>query len=104
MVRSLRSVWQAINHNYPVKGYFWWTLVDNFEWSEGYDPRFRFGLYACDPVTQVRTRHPSADLYSEICAANALTADMAWRYLPDHADELFPGVAVQQEVELPKKS
>lgn len=100
LVRSLLSVWQAINHNYPVKGYFVWTLTDNFEWSEGYDPRFRFGLYAHDPETQERTRRRSAELYGEISAANALTADMVRQYVPDHADALFPGVEVQTEVHL----
>jgi len=104
LVRALRSVWQAINFNYPVKGYFFWTLVDNFEWSEGYDPRFRFGLFGCDPETQARTRRPSADLYGEICAANALTADMVRRYVPDHAEELFPGVDVLPEVTLPPRA
>lgn len=103
MVRSLRSVWQAINFNYPVKGYFYWTLVDNFEWAEGYDPRFRFGLYGCDYETQARTRKRSAELYGEICAANALTADMVRRYVPDEANPLFPGVEVQAEVQLPAR-
>ena len=103
LVRALRSVWRALNYNYPVKGYFFWTLVDNFEWSEGYDPRFRFGLFGCDPETQERTRRPSADLYGEVCAANALTADMVRRYVPDHAEELFPGVDVQTEVALPSR-
>ena len=100
LIRSLRSVWRAIMHNYPVRGYFAWTLVDNFEWAEGYDPYFRFGLYACDPETQVRTKRRSADLYGEICAANALTADMVRRYAPEDAEDLFPGVEVQQEVTL----
>jgi beta-glucosidase len=101
MIRSLRSVWQAINYNYPVKGYFYWTLVDNFEWAEGYDPRFRFGLFGCDLDTQQRTKKRSADLYGEICAANAVTADMARRYVPSMADELFPAPEVQSEVKLP---
>jgi beta-glucosidase len=100
LIRSLRSVWQAINFNYPVKGYFHWTLTDNFEWSEGYDPRFQFGLYACDHDTQQRSKRRSADLYGEICQANALTSAMARRYIPDRFDEVFPGVPVQDEVEL----
>ncbi len=104
MIRSLRSVWQAINYNYPVKGYFYWTLVDNFEWAEGYDPRFRFGLYGSDHETQQRTKKRSAELYGEICAANALTADMVRRYVPDAFDELFPGVEVQAEVKFPPES
>lgn len=103
LVRSLRSVWQAINFNYPVRGYFHWTLADNFEWSEGYDPRFQFGLYACDPETQQRTKRRSADLYGEVCAANALTAEMVRRYVPDRFDDLFPGVDVQDSVDLPAR-
>jgi beta-glucosidase len=103
MIRSIRSVWQAINYNYQVKGYFYWTLVDNFEWAEGYDPRFRFGLYANDLETQTRTAKNSAALYGEICAANGLTADMARRYAPDAFDELFPAVEVQANVELPPR-
>jgi len=104
MIRSLRAVWKSIGYNYPVKGYFWWSLVDNFEWSEGYDPRFRFGLYGCDPVTQERTKRRSADLYGEICAANALTSDIARRYIPSDFDTLFPGLDVQAEVALPQRT
>jgi beta-glucosidase len=103
IVRSLRSVWQALNNNYPVKGFFFWTLVDNFEWAEGYDPRFRFGLYECSHKSQARTKRRSAELYGEICEANALTGAMVQRYLPDQVDELFPGVDVQAEVELPPR-
>lgn len=103
LIRSLRSVWRAINFNYPVKGYFHWTLTDNFEWAEGYDPRFKFGLYACNPQTQERTKRASADLYGEICAANALTSDTARRYIPNQFDELFPGVSVQQEIDMPPR-
>ncbi len=104
LVRGLRSVWDALNYNFPVKGYFHWTLADNFEWTEGYDPRFRFGLFACDPQTQVRTPRRSAELYGEVCAANALTMDMVRRYLPDEADALFPGVPVQRAVTLRPRS
>lgn len=104
LVRSLINLWQAVNFNYPVKGYFYWTLVDNFEWAEGYDPRFRFGLYGCDPITQERTRRASAELYGEICAANGLSADMVRRFVPDQAEALFPGVEVESTVRLPPRS
>lgn len=103
LVRSLRSVWSAINYNYPVKGYFYWTLVDNFEWAEGYDPRFRFGLLAHDPATQARTPRASAALYGEVCAANALTGAAVRQYAPAVMDSLFPGVPVQREVVLPAR-
>jgi len=104
LVRSLRSVWKAIMHNYPVRGYLYWTLVDNFEWAEGYDPRFRFGLFACDPDTQQRTPRPSAAIYGEICAANALSSATIRRAIPaDEFDALFPGVPVQPQVTLPPR-
>jgi beta-glucosidase len=44
---------KALEKNIKVKGYFIWTLVDNFEWAEGIKPRF--GLYYTDFVTQKRT-------------------------------------------------
>ncbi|HVO69203.1 MAG TPA: family 1 glycosylhydrolase [Aggregatilineaceae bacterium] len=104
LVRSIRSLWQATNCDYLVRGYFYWTLADNFEWAEGYNPRYRFGLYGCDPETQVRTQRRSAELYGEICAAKALTADMVRRYVPEAIDELFPGVEVQREIAPPARA
>lgn len=103
IVRSVRSLWHAINFNYPVKGYFFYSLIDSFEWAEGYDPQYRFGLYGCDPQTQARTRRRSAELYREVCAANALTAETVRRYLPDEFAMLFPAPSVQREVTLPPR-
>jgi len=53
-----------------VRGYFQWSLVDNFEWVYGYQPKF--GLYSFDSRTLERTPRPSAALYSEIARDNAL--------------------------------
>jgi beta-glucosidase len=44
-----------------VQGYFHWALTDNFEWHEGFGPRF--GLYAVDYATQERTPRPSCEVY-----------------------------------------
>lgn len=104
LVRAIRSIWRATNYNYPVKGYFHWTLADNFEWAEGYDPRFRFGLVGCSHKTQERTPRRSGELYGAICAANALTAAMVRDYVPEHFDDLFPGVEVAAEVALPPRA
>ena len=54
---------------YPIKGYFAWSLMDNFEWAEGY--RMRFGLVHVDYATQVRTIKKSGTWYSAICKATA---------------------------------
>lgn len=66
----LLRVAQAISEGSPVRGYYHWSLIDNFEWADGWG--LRFGLYALDPLTQVRTPRPSAALYGEICRQNGL--------------------------------
>ncbi len=48
----------------PIRGYFYWSLLDNFEWLEGFRPRF--GLYEVDYATFARRRRPSADLFAEL--------------------------------------
>jgi beta-glucosidase len=64
----------AIKAGAPVRGYFHWTCFDNFEWAEGYSAKF--GLIACDPLTQERRPRPSARLYAQICLANELPASV----------------------------
>lgn len=78
LVRTLAALHQALGQGVPVRGYYHWSLVDNFEWAEGWSARF--GLIALDPATQVRTPRPSAEVYSRICHANALPADLLARY------------------------
>jgi beta-glucosidase len=104
MLQTLRAVWRAVNFNLPVRGYFVWSLLDNFEWAEGYDPRFSFGLYKTDIETQQRTARQSARLYREICAMNGLSASMVTRYAPELVAEMFPGEAGQSEVKLKPRS
>jgi beta-glucosidase/6-phospho-beta-glucosidase/beta-galactosidase len=54
-----------------VRGYFYWSLIDNLEWNSGYFPKF--GLYSYDPETLARTARPSARLYRQIAHKNALS-------------------------------
>jgi beta-glucosidase len=70
LVNHLKQVWKAIRDGVPVKGYYHWSLTDNFEWAEGWN--LRFGLIEVDPLTQERRMRPSGQLYSAICTANAL--------------------------------
>lgn len=69
---TLRHVHAAIAYGVPVIGYLHWSLLDNFEWSDGY--RGRFGLYAVDfaDPTRPRTRRTSAEVFAGIARANAL--------------------------------
>lgn len=88
LVEHLHQVWHAISFNYPIKGYFHWSLVDNFEWERGWSQRF--GLWGLDVQTQARIRRRSVDLYAEICRQNAISSDMVQRYAPASFDRLFP--------------
>jgi beta-glucosidase len=76
LVRHLARVARAIADGIDVRGYFHWSLLDNFEWAEGYTPRF--GLVAVDYATQRRTIRPSGHLYARIAAARAID-DATWR-------------------------
>ncbi len=69
LTRHLDAVRQAIEAGCDVRGYFVWTLIDNFEWAEGYSKRF--GLVHLDRETQRRTRKASFDLYRDLVAGGA---------------------------------
>jgi len=88
LAQHLHQIWRAVNFNWQIKGYFHWTLVDNFEWERGWTQRF--GLWALDPETQKRTRRPSADLYEAVCKSNSLSSEMVQRYCPEVFDNIFP--------------
>lgn len=74
IVTHLYQIWKALMEGVPVKGYYHWSLIDNFEWAEGWS--LKFGLIAVDPVTQQRTLRPSARLYAEICRRGGITPEM----------------------------
>ncbi|CAN0464648.1 unnamed protein product [Ectocarpus sp. 12 AP-2014] len=62
--RYLYALSRAIKDGCDVRGYFYWSLYDNFEWCEGYGPRF--GLYEVDFGTQRRTLRDSSKYYVEV--------------------------------------
>jgi beta-glucosidase len=64
----LSHLQRATNDGVPVKGYFLWSLMDNFEWADGYTNRF--GLHYVDYETQKRTPKLSADFYKEVIKQN----------------------------------
>ena len=61
---------RATSQDVPVRGYFSWSLMDNFEWSDGFEKRY--GLYRVDFKTQRRTPKLSAAFYREIIKKNAV--------------------------------
>jgi beta-glucosidase len=56
-----------------VRGYFWWSLLDNFEWNSGYAKRF--GIVHVDYTTQQRTLKDSAIWYRDFLASRTLRND-----------------------------
>jgi beta-glucosidase len=92
LAMHLRQLWRAVNFNWPVRGYYYWSLIDNFEWERGWTQPF--GLWEVNPVTQERRKRPSADLYAEICRANALSSETVARYAPEALDQVFPAKSV----------
>ncbi len=64
ILEHLAMVHRAIREGIPVRGYLHWTLVDNFEWAEGWGARF--GLIELDQRTQERLPRKSASLFGEI--------------------------------------
>ncbi|HET7716736.1 MAG TPA: GH1 family beta-glucosidase [Bauldia sp.] len=61
---------RATAEGVPVKGYFLWSLLDNFEWADGYNNRF--GIHYVDYATQSRTPKLSAHFYRAVIAGNAV--------------------------------
>ncbi|HXJ34407.1 MAG TPA: family 1 glycosylhydrolase [Candidatus Eisenbacteria bacterium] len=71
--RALRGVLACLRDEIDVRGYVYWSLLDNFEWTFGYGPKF--GLVEVDRTTQVRQGKPSAAWLGRIARANALDDD-----------------------------
>ncbi len=62
---------RVVAEGVPVKGYFLWSLLDNFEWADGYQKRF--GITYVDFNTQKRTPKLSALFYKHLIATNKLS-------------------------------
>ena len=66
--RYLYAVSKAISDGYDVSGYYYWSLMDNFEWAFGYD--MKFGLYSVDRSTQERTLRNGSQSFVKIVKDN----------------------------------
>ena len=67
---ALGGVLDCIDEGIDVRGYTYWSLLDNFEWAFGYGPQF--GMVACDRTSFVRTPKDSARWLGRVARANAL--------------------------------
>ena len=86
LTRYLREIKHAIDDGVDIQGYFHWSVMDNFEWAEGY--KHRFGLVHVDFETQKRVLKESAYWYRDIIRTNGLTLIDAKHSLPP--DRLSP--------------
>ena len=66
----LTQLQRAVSEGVPVKGYFLWSLLDNYEWADGYEKRF--GITYVDFETQKRTPKLSSKFYKSVIARNGL--------------------------------
>jgi beta-glucosidase len=81
LLEYLGHLGRAIDRGVKVLGYLHWSLLDNFEWAEGFKPRF--GLYEVDFSHPDRPRTPrrSAALFAAIARANAITPEVAAEFV-----------------------
>jgi beta-glucosidase len=70
--QHVRAAHRVVEAGLELRGYFVWSLLDNFEWAEGYAPRF--GLVYVDYATQRRIPKESARWYKQVIAANGLVS------------------------------
>lgn len=91
LISYLQEVTRAIRAGANVRGFFYWSLIDNFEWHLGFEPRF--GLVEVDYSTQKRLIRPSALIYTDIIQHNGIP----------HSLLRFTGHTVQAEEVLEKR-
>jgi beta-glucosidase len=68
--QALTGLKRAIDDGVDVRGYVTWSLLDNFEWMSGFEPKF--GIVAVDLATQRRTVKPSGAVLGNIARRNSL--------------------------------
>ncbi len=78
IVRELEAINEAIKQGADVRGYYHWSLTDNFEWALGFIPRF--GLYTVDYTTYERTATEGATVLGEIAKARTITEAQLSQY------------------------
>jgi beta-glucosidase/6-phospho-beta-glucosidase/beta-galactosidase len=80
LVRTLAWTKRAIAEGADVQGYFWWSLMDNYEWNHGMT--FHLGMYAVDPSDpmKVRRARKAAAAYARIASSRGIPSDLLDQY------------------------
>ena len=89
ILEHLLNIYETILDDIPVKGYFHWSFIDNFEWRQGFGPKF--GLVAVDHKDKELVRQPrkSAFMYSDIIKHNGITEKMISTYAPELIETFY---------------
>ena len=105
LIEHLRVVRALMDEGIPIKGYVFWTISDNWEWADGYCPKF--GLVAVDRAQNLkRTKRPSFDLFKAIVEQGGVSgkqANDAWQLVTEHVGKPRPfcrnadGITSEQE-------
>jgi len=69
----IKQVYKAITRGIPIEAYFAWTLMDNYEWAEGYRPESSFGLIHVDRKTMKRVWKKSSLWYKSLIRSHSLS-------------------------------
>lgn len=81
LIEHLQALLRAIHEDdVDVRGYYWWSLIDNYEWNQGMN--LRFGLFSVDPGDPTKARGPRevAELYRQVVTNRAVSSDLAARF------------------------
>ena len=78
IIKQLFEVNKAMQKGADIRGYFYWSSMDNWEWSEGFEPRF--GLIGIDYETQERKIKESAKMYEKIARQNKIPSELLEKY------------------------
>jgi beta-glucosidase len=96
VVRVLEQIERARSEGVDVRGYYHWSLFDNFEWAEGFGPRF--GLYRVDYSTYARTATEGATVLGEIAGGRALTTALRQAHGGDGPMTPEPGLPADASI------
>jgi beta-glucosidase/6-phospho-beta-glucosidase/beta-galactosidase len=81
LVRHVRELHRAVEAGVDVRGYFYWSLMDNFEWNHGMGMRFGLLEVSTEP-SRARSLRESAKVYRELSRHNGITTAFESRFPP----------------------
>lgn len=99
IVRNLESLERARKAGVDLRGYYYWSLTDNFEWLEGFGPRF--GLYKVDYTSYARSETQGATVLGEVARTRTVTT--AQREAHGGTGPMTPEPGASDDVFCPKQ-